>query len=108
MEELTKQINRRDVSELVKNKVDLELREHNKRIDTISALLEASAKNHIVDLFSTNMRDPKNRKDLLTAISFARVASLKTDAKQGLEKLLKTDQFLLELKQAGLIDELIC
>lgn len=108
IEELTKQINRRDVSELVKNKIDLELQEHNKRIDTISSLLEASAKNHIVDLFSTNMRDPKNRKDLLTAISFARVASLKTDAKQGLQNLLKTDEFLLELKQAGLIDEFIC
>lgn len=108
IEDLTKEINRRDVSEMRKMNIDKELEEHNKRIDTISSLLEASAKNHIVDLFSTNMQNPKNRKDLLTAISFARVSALKTDSKQALQELLKTDEFLLELKQAGLIDEIKC
>lgn len=106
--ELSRKLTNRDLSLLEKNAISKQLSEHTKYIDILSNALDISAKNTIVNLFVTNMRDVKNRQDLLTAISFARVSALKAETREGLEELLKTDEFLMELRQAGLIDEYIC
>ncbi len=76
----------------------------NEELNMITYAIDLSAKNAIVDLFNTNMIDTKNRKDLLTPISFARIASLKNKTEKELSELLESDEFLFELKEAGLIE----
>lgn len=76
-------------------------------LNTFSEVAEASAKNHIVDLFSKNMLDMKNRTDLLTPISFKSVKALRSEKKEELSKLLTEDSFMYDLQAAGLI-EIIC
>ena len=89
-------------NQLVNNLTKLE-----KDADTISGLIEESAKNHIIDLFSKNMLDMKNRSDLLTPISFAAVKATRIETKKQLEELLTDDSFLKDLSKAGLI-QILC
>lgn len=85
-----------------------ELQEYITSINTDFKILvdvvDHAAKNAIVDLISTNMQDKKNRKDLLTPISFARVASIKAKTQKELNELLESEEFLQELADAGLIE----
>jgi hypothetical protein len=69
----------------------------------ITDLVDLTAKNSIVHLLSTNMLDMKNRKDLLTPISFERVAAIKSKTPQELSEMLTSEDFLNELAEAGLI-----
>jgi len=76
----------------------------NEHATILSDVIDGAAKNHIVNLFSTNMVDMKNRSDLLTPISFESVKGLRSKTKANLEKLLEGDEsFFNDLKNAGLI-----
>jgi hypothetical protein len=76
-------------------------------------VLTAAAKNKIVDLFSSNLKDPKNRRDLQTPITTDRVSENKHSVREELEKLLSpktsaiqqadTAEFLRLMSEAGLI-----
>jgi hypothetical protein len=79
----------------------------NAHLTILSDVAEASAKNHIIDLFSTNMLDLKNRQDLLTPITFKAVKGLRSETLKELSSLLETDEFMYDLQKAGLI-QLIC
>jgi hypothetical protein len=65
----------------------------------LTDIARTSAKNHIVSLFSENLRDPKNRTDLLTPISFEQVASLKSRkvTEENVESLREADDSLMEM-----------
>lgn len=86
-----------------KKQIIAELEELNKTLENFSEIADTSAKNHIVHLFSTNMRDMKNRSDLLTPISFNRIESLRSGSAKELSKLLDTEDFINDLQKAGLI-----
>lgn len=63
-----------------------------------------SAKNSIVDLFSRNIADRKNRTDLLTPISFARIAALKSkNTSKFLSDLAKDSDLLNDLIEDGIV-----
>lgn len=67
-------------------------------------IAQEAAKNSIVDLFSRNIADRKNRTDLLTPISFARVAGLKSVNIDEFYKDIAEDETLLkDLVEAGII-----
>jgi hypothetical protein len=77
-------------------------------IKTISKALEIALKNKIVHLFSTNMLESRNRKDLLTPITFEAISSLKSDKIRQIQDIFKTqnsiEKFLENLNTAGLIN----
>lgn len=79
----------------------------NTHLNLLADAAEASAKNHIIHLFSTNMLDLKNRQDLLTPISFKEVKGLRSETLKELSSLLETEDFIYDLQKAGLI-ELVC
>lgn len=62
-----------------------------------------AAKNAIVHTFSSNLRAEKNRRDLLTPISFARVSSTRARLFNDLEQNLK-EGLLEDLMAAGIQD----
>lgn len=63
---------------------------HNKILETISKVADQAAKNAVVGLLSSNLANPKNRRDLLTPISFARVAAIKSKMQKELFELLSS------------------
>lgn len=79
----------------------------NEQLNTLADVAESSAKNHIIDLFSKNMLDFKNRQDLLTPISFKAVKGLRSETLAELGKLLSNEEFINDLQKAGLI-QLVC
>lgn len=87
----------------VKKQIEL-LNEH---LTLMANVAEASAKNHIVDLFSKNMLESKNRQDLLTPISFKSVKGLRSEMVSDLEEMLDDESFMEDLQKAGIIN-LIC
>jgi hypothetical protein len=75
-------------------------------LEKISSIAESAAKNFIVHNFSTNMRDMKNRKDLLTPISFDKIITLRSELKKELSEKLDDDKFLQTLEESGLIKQI--
>lgn len=65
--------------------------------------IQQISKNAIVHTFSTNLRNIKNRKDLLTPISFARAAKVKSEVVKELKTTLPSIRLLL--KSEGLNHE---
>lgn len=63
-----------------------------------------AAQNNIIHNFSTNMRDMKNRRDLLTPISFDDVIRIRAEIKDELAANLTNESFLRKLAAAGLIE----
>ena len=87
-----------------KARLNTELEQMEKDYYTIIDVATASAKNAIVDLFSKNIADPKNRTDLLTPIYTRRVSSVKTKNVNDFYKDLAKDESLLkDLVEAGII-----
>lgn len=77
-----------------------------KAADKLEVLLhyaQDAAKNTAVHLFSSNLRDSKNRRDLLTPITFARVALLRSEVKKTFEKEILDETFIDSLVKAGLL-----
>ena len=85
----------------VKAALALELDEMEQDLDTLLDTAIMSSKNNIVYLFSSNLRDIKNRTDLLTPISFERASSTLVDMQQDLKNLL--DEYLPKLVESGVI-----
>ena len=89
------------------------IKEINAKLDVLSETATIAAKNSIVHAFSKNMRDMKNRADLLTPISFESVVSNKKALQEELSELITVTEnvkkekdrkkFLDELVKAGLI-----
>lgn len=85
---------------------------HNKILETISKVADQAAKNAVVGLLSSNLANPKNRRDLLTPISFARVAAIKSKMQKELFELLSSkdeaamEEFLNELEEAKMIEKI--
>ena len=67
-----------DLPASTKRELERELTSLTSSVDILTEIAQLSAKNAIVELFSSNLRNPKNRTDLLTPISFEQVASLKS------------------------------
>lgn len=80
-----------------------QINEANKDLQTLVELTHIVTRNAIVDLFSKNIKEPRNRKDLLTPISFARVSNLRSDMKKSLEQAILSEEFIDELHKAGLL-----
>ena len=79
--------------------------------DVIHSALEVMVKNSIVHNFSSNLRNSKNRHDLLTPISFSRVGSVRSTLLNELHSKLSEEtvdeQLLKDLEKAGAF-KLIC
>lgn len=83
------------------------IKELNAKIDTLSKTAEIAAKNSIVHSFSENMRNEKNRKDLLTPIDFRPTIGNRATIKKELEdKLIVTKQAKKEKKRKAFLEEL--
>lgn len=70
----------------------------------ISEHIIYAAQNSIVDLFSTNLRDEKNRRDLLTPITFTRASNNKAELIEELDTDIET--YLMLLKKDNVIDKI--
>lgn len=66
-------------------------KELEERMKEVWSVFELATKNQIVHIFSNNLRDIKNRRDLLTPISFARVSRTRQDLINDLQKELEGD-----------------
>jgi hypothetical protein len=75
-------------------------------MSVIEDVIQQSIKNSIVDLYTTNMLDVKNRTDLLTPISFENVKGLRSVTKEKLLELLKDANFQTDLQNAGIIQKI--
>lgn len=104
LETLAEKLLSKSVTPRQKSEIEREIELINKDFDILTEVVDQASKNTIVALFSTNMRDIKNRKDLLTPISFKRVSSIKATSQKELGKLLESEEFLKELSDAGLIE----
>ena len=94
----------RGMNVLEKRKASKEIEELEKSLDTISAIAAIAAKNAKVDLLSNNLRDIKNRKDLLTPITFTEALRIRHKVKGELrEALTIDDKFLNNLQKNNLI-----
>lgn len=76
----------------------------NTALDTLTEFAQLAAKNDIVNNFSSNMVEMKNRKDLLTPISFEDVVANRSEMQANLVKELKDDSFIQLLASSGLIE----
>jgi hypothetical protein len=79
------------------------LKTANSDLSQLISLTQSMVKNTIVHTFAKNIKAPKNRKDLLTPISFARVSNLRSDMKKALESDSLENDFITELENAGLL-----
>lgn len=104
LETATKELSSKNTSKIREKELEEHIQSLNSDFELITDFVDSVINNSIVDLFSTNMLDEKNRKDLLTPISFARVSSVKAKTQQELSALLESDDFLQELSDAGLIE----
>lgn len=84
-----------------KTALALELDEMEQDLDVLLDTAIMSSKNNVVYLFSSNLRDIKNRMDLLTPISFERASSTLVDMQQDLKNLL--EEYLPKLVESGVI-----
>lgn len=87
-----------------KKAIEAELNLLNLEADLLTKVAALSAKNAIVHLFSSNLRDPKNRTDLLTPISFDMVAALRSDSFQ--EQVAKLAPDLTEEEQVTALQDI--
>jgi hypothetical protein len=104
LESFTKQL--QNASENQKVALEEAIKTKELVLEKISFIAEAAAKNFIVHNFSTNMRDMKNRKDLLTPISFDKIITLRSELKKELSEKLDDDKFLQTLEESGLIKQI--
>jgi hypothetical protein len=104
LESLTKQL--QGASELQKEAIENAIEDKEKILQSLSDIAEYAAKNFIVHNFSTNMRNMKNRKDLLTPISFDKIITLRSELKKELSEKLDDDKFLQTLEESGLIKQI--
>lgn len=104
LETATKELSSKGTNKIREKELEEHITALNSDFEIITDLIDSVINNSIVDLFATNMQDEKNRKDLLTPISFSRVSSVKAKTQQELSELLESDDFLQELSDAGLIE----
>jgi hypothetical protein len=110
IEELTEALLDKNKTKADKSLIDKAIKIHNDNLTQISEVADLSAKNSIINLFSSSLADPKNRQDLLTPISFSRVAAVKAEIEKELMDLLSgkdmeaTELFLNELEEAKMIE----
>lgn len=77
------------------------LKEIEEDLRAVATYFDLAAKNEIVHLFSSNIRDFKNQADLLTPITFARVSKTKSDILTSFKDSL--DEIKDELISSGLV-----
>jgi len=101
-EDIRKRLDQRNLPHEKALSLQGELKLLDKEIALVSDIAMMSAKNAIIHLFSTNLRDPKNRPDLLTPITFNAVSSLKSETgnTEGPDSLMET-WAKLEAKRRG-------
>lgn len=75
-------------------------------LEKLSQVGEAAAKNFIIHNFSENMRNMKNRTDLLTPISFEAVTRMRKEFQDELEQNLADETFIQKLIDSGLIKQI--
>ena len=103
LESLTAQF--KNASELSKQVIENEITQKEEIFAKVSKIAEAAAKNFIVHNFSQNMRDMKNRTDLLTPISFDAIVRMRNDVVKELEEKLDDETFIERLIKSGLIKQ---
>ena len=103
LESLTAQF--KNASELSKQVIENEITEKEEIFAKLSKIAETAAKNFIVHNFSQNMRDMKNRTDLLTPISFDAIVRMRNDVVKELEEKLDDETFIERLIKSGLIKQ---
>lgn len=108
VEQQTQRLAQVGIPYATKSEISNLLDAYNRDLQILSKVADMSAKNAIVDIFSKNITDPKNRTDLLTPISFKRVGALKSKVYDELSKNLDQDSFIQELEQASLIELTEC
>ena len=75
-------------------------------LEKLSQVGESAAKNFIIHNFSENMRNMKNRTDLLTPISFEAVTRMRKEFQDELEQNLADETFIRKLIDSGLIKQI--
>lgn len=103
LESLTAQF--KNASEFSKQVIENEITEKEEIFAKLSKIAETAAKNFIVHNFSQNMRDMKNRTDLLTPISFDAIVRMRNDVAKELEEKLDDETFIERLIKSGLIKQ---
>jgi len=84
--------------------IEAQLTPLNNLFEKLTDWADIAAKNSVVHNLSTNMVDMKNRRDLLTPISFEDVVGLRGKIKEQISENLKDDDFLRKLASSGLIE----
>jgi len=89
-----------------RSQLNAKLKDLNDKLSKLNATTETVAKNDIVHNFATNLLEMKNRKDLLTPISFEDVVRNRHRMQKELSNLLTDDinsSFYKKLAESGLI-----
>ena len=89
-----------------RSQLNARLKDLNDKLSKLNATTETVAKNDIVHNFATNLLEMKNRKDLLTPISFEDVVRNRHRMQKELSNLLTDDinsSFYKKLAESGLI-----